>query len=69
MINIHREIKKRNLKSKMLLQIHDELVFEVPQEEIEEMKSLVAELMSQAIKLSVPLKIDVKLGKNWAEMA
>ena len=68
MINIHREMKERNLKSKMLLQIHDELVFEVPQEEIEEMKSLVAELMSQAIKLCVPLKIDIKLGKNWAEM-
>ncbi len=69
MINIHREIKKRNLKSKMLLQIHDELVFEVPQEEVEEMKSLVSEIMSQAMKLCVPLKIDVKLGKNWAEMA
>ncbi|GAH15068.1 unnamed protein product, partial [marine sediment metagenome] len=55
MINIHREMKERNLKSKMLLQIHDELVFEVPQEEVEELKSLVAELMSQAIKLSVPL--------------
>jgi len=68
MINIHREIKKRNLKSKMLLQIHDELVFEVPQEEVEEMKSLVAEIMSQAIKLCVPLKIDIKLGKNWVEM-
>jgi len=69
MINIHREMKERNLKSKMLLQIHDELVFEVPQEEVEELKSLVAELMSQAMKLSVPLKIDVKLGKNWLEMA
>ncbi len=68
MINIHREIKKRNLKSKMLLQIHDELLFEVPQEEVEEMKSLVSEIMSQAMKLCVPLKIDVKLGKNWAEM-
>ncbi|GAI49818.1 unnamed protein product, partial [marine sediment metagenome] len=44
-------------------------VFEVPQEEIGEMKSLVAEIMSQAIKLCVPLKIDIKLGKNWLEMA
>ena len=69
MINIHREMKERNLKSKMLLQIHDELVFEVPQEEVEELKSLVAELMSQAVKLSVPLKIDIKLGKNWGKMA
>ncbi len=69
MINVHREMKKRKLRSKMLLQIHDELLFEVPQEEVEELKSLAAELMSQSMKLSVPLKIDVKLGKNWLEMA
>ena len=68
MINVHRQIGKGKLKSKMLLQIHDELLFEVPQEEIEEMKALVAELMSKAMKLCVPLKIDVKLGKNWGEM-
>jgi len=69
MVNLHRELEKRNLKSKMLLQIHDELLFEVPQEEIEEMKSLVAEIMPKAIKLCVPLKIDIKLGKNWGELA
>ena len=69
MITVHQEIEKRKLKSKMLLQIHDELVFEGPQEEIEEMKALVAELMPKAMKLSVPLKIDIKLGKNWGEMA
>lgn len=69
MLNLHREMKKRNLKSKMLLQIHDELIFEVPEEEIEEMKSLVTELMPQAIKLRVPVKIDIKTGKNWGEMA
>jgi len=69
MINIHREIKRRKLKSKMLLQIHDELLFEVPQEETGEMRSLVVELMSKAIKLCVPLKIDIKRGKNWGEMA
>jgi DNA polymerase-1 len=69
MLNLRREMKDRNLKSKMLLQIHDELIFEVPEEEIEEMKSLVTELMPQVIKLSVPVKIDIKLGKNWGEMA
>jgi DNA polymerase-1 len=69
MINLHREMERRNLKSKMLLQIHDELIFEVPQEEVEEMKSLVNELMPEAIKLCVPLKVDIKLGKNWGEMA
>ena len=69
MINLHREMKRRNLKSKMLLQIHDELLFEVPEEEVEEMKSLVTEIMPRAIELRVPVKIDIKLGRNWAEMA
>jgi DNA polymerase-1 len=68
MINLHREMERRNLKSKMLLQIHDELLFEVPEEEVGEMKSLVSELMSRAFELCVPVKIDIKLGKNWAEM-
>jgi DNA polymerase-1 len=68
MINLHQEMEKRNLKSKMLLQIHDELLFEVPEEEVEEMKSLIAELMPRAFELCVPVKIDIKLGKNWAEM-
>jgi len=69
MINLHREMAKRNLKSKMLLQIHDELLFEVTEEEVGEVKSLVAELMSRAFELCVPVKIDIKLGKNWGEMA
>jgi DNA polymerase-1 len=68
MINLHREMERRNLKSKMLLQIHDELLFEVPEAEVEEMKSLVSELMPHAFELRVPVKIDIKLGKNWAEM-
>jgi len=69
MINLHREMERRNLKSKMLLQIHDELLFEVPKQEVEEMKSLVTELMPQAVELRVPVKIDIKLGRNWGEMA
>jgi len=68
MINLHREIERRNLKSKMLLQIHDELLFEMPEDEVAEMKSLVSELMPRAVELNVPLKIDIKLGKNWGEM-
>jgi DNA polymerase-1 len=68
MINLHREMEKRNLKSRMLLQIHDELLFEVPEAEVAEMKSLVSELMPRAVELRVPVKIDIKLGKNWAEM-
>ena len=68
MINLHREMEKKRLKSKMLLQIHDELLFEVPEEEVEEMKTLVSRLMPQAIQLCVTVKIDIKLGRNWAEM-
>ena len=68
MINLHREMGRRNLESKMLLQIHDELLFEVPENEVEEIKSLVSELMPGAVELRVPVKIDIKLGKNWAEM-
>jgi len=68
MINLHREMERRNLKSKMLLQIHDELLFEVPEAEVAEMKSLISELMPRAVELRVPVKIDIKLGKNWAEM-
>ncbi|MBN2186164.1 MAG: DNA polymerase I [Dehalococcoidia bacterium] len=69
MLDLHREMKEHKLKSKMLLQIHDELIFEVPEEEIAEMKSLVTELMPRAIKLLVPIKIDIKTGNNWGEMA
>lgn len=68
MINLHQEMQKRQLKSKMLLQVHDELIFEVPQDEIEEMRQLVPETMSTAVKLSVPLKVGIKTGANWGEM-
>jgi len=52
----------------MLLQVHDELIFEVPQAEGEEMRQLASELMSTALELSVPLKVDIKTGSNWGEM-
>jgi DNA polymerase-1 len=68
MINLDREIDKRQLKSKMLLQVHDELIFEVPETEVEEMSQLVPKIMSTALELSVPLKVDVKVGTNWGEM-
>jgi DNA polymerase-1 len=68
MINLDREIAKGKLKSKMLLQVHDELIFEVPQKELKEMKGLAPEIMSTALKLSVPLKVDIKTGQNWGEM-
>jgi len=68
MINLCRQVEERRLKSKMLLQVHDELIFEVPQEELEEMRQLIPEIMSTALELSVPLKVDIKTGNNWGEM-
>ncbi len=65
MIEIHRELKKRNMKSKMIIQVHDELVFEVPDEEKEELIEMVKDKMENVVKLSVPLEVDVSVGKHW----
>ena len=67
MIDIFAELKKRNLQSKMVLQVHDELVFDVHKSELEEMQVLVRDKMQNAMKLSVPLKVDVGIGDNWLE--
>ena len=69
MIHLDREIEKKRSKSKMLLQVHDELVLEVPDEEMGTMKKLVPQVMSSALQLTVPLKVDIKLGQNWGEMS
>jgi DNA polymerase I len=68
MINLVREMEKQRLKSRMLLQVHDELVFEVPEGEEGTMQKLVKEVMESAVKLTVPVKVDTKSGKNWGEM-
>ena len=68
MINLDREMDKKRLKSRILLQVHDELVLEVPDEEIETIDELVPQVMSSAINLNVPLKVDTKQGQNWGEM-
>ncbi len=65
MIEVDNELTKRNLKSKMLIQVHDELVFTVPKDEIEIMKELVRNVMENAYNLEVPLKVDIELGDNW----
>jgi DNA polymerase-1 len=69
MLEIYRRMHEETMSSKMLLQIHDELLFEVPENELESMKNMVTVLMSKAVQLSVPLKITVKVGRNWGEMA
>ncbi|WP_240675875.1 DNA polymerase I [Ammoniphilus sp. CFH 90114] len=65
MVNMRAVLKDKQLKSKMLLQVHDELVFEVPKEELELMRNLVPEVMEQAMELNVPLKADVSDGETW----
>lgn len=67
MINIHHRIIKENLKTRMLLQVHDELLFEVPEDEKDILEALVRQEMEGAVKLKVPLKVDIGIGKNWAE--
>ena len=68
MIRIDRELRERNLASKMLLQVHDELVFEVPEGEIDTMKKLVTERMENVRELKVPLKVDAGVGPNWRDL-
>ena len=65
MINIFNQIKKNQYKTKMILQIHDELIFEVPKYEIENVSELVKFEMENAIKLSIPLKVDFNWGPSW----
>ena len=67
MININSEFKKRSFQSKMLLQVHDELVFDVHKSEKDQVKDIVKTTMESAVKLKVPLKIDLEFGKNWLE--
>jgi DNA polymerase-1 len=67
MISIARRLEREASPARMLLQIHDELVFEVPADEVDPLAKLVVEEMSQVLSLSVPLKVDVKTGRNWAE--
>ena len=67
MINIHRRMEKENWQSKMLLQVHDELVFDVPKTEVETLSVMVKEEMENAFSLEVPLLVEVGIGENWLE--
>ncbi len=67
MIRIDEELKALRLRSKMILQVHDELLFDVPSDEVEQMKPLVKRIMETAYPLSVPIVADVRTGRNWLE--
>ena len=68
MLRLPNELRSTDLGAKMLLQVHDELVFECPEVELKPTAQLVQQVMSNAFELCVPLKTDAKAGRNWAEM-
>lgn len=67
MVRIHEKLKTGKYKSKMILQVHDELIFETFEPELEKLKEMVVFEMSNATRLNVPLKVDCGTGKNWLE--
>jgi DNA polymerase-1 len=67
MVRLHEKLGKKKMETAMLLQVHDELVFEAPKSEVEEAGDLITHEMENAMKLKVPLKVDVGVGKNWLE--
>ena len=68
MLSVSSAIRERGMKTRLLLQIHDELIFEVPIEEKEEASAMIKELMENAEKLSVPLRVSIEEGKCWGAM-
>jgi DNA polymerase-1 len=68
MIKISESFKRERFESKLLLQIHDELIFEVYKPELEKVKSIIKDIMEHSLELSVPLKVNLKVGDNWAEL-
>ena len=67
MINIHKKMSEANLSSLMILQVHDELVFDLPVDEVAELKTIVEKYMKNAMELKVPVVIDINTGGNWLE--
>jgi len=69
MIKIDESFKNERFKTRLLLQIHDELIFEVYQPELEKVKSIIKEIMEHSLEISVPIKVNLKTGNNWAEVS
>ena len=67
MVNVYRRLKAEGLRAKLILQVHDELIAECPQEEAERVKTILTEEMENAAKLSVPLTVDAHIGHSWSE--
>ena len=67
MIAVYREMKKAGVKSRLILQVHDELVFDIHRDEVEQMKELIKKAMEGAVDLIVPMKAEMETGNNWLE--
>jgi DNA polymerase-1 len=67
MIDVHEKLRDQNLGARMILTVHDELLYEAPKEAADTVASLVREVMEAAVKLNVPLTVDVGMGENWKE--
>ena len=67
MVDLYNELNKRKLKSKILLQVHDELILNVLKNEEKEVKEIVKDIMENAYTLAVPLKVEIEVGNNWYE--
>jgi hypothetical protein len=68
MIALHRRLREGGYRARIILQVHDELLLEVPDEEVDAVRSLVVETMSSTVELDVPLKVEVSTGRNWLEL-
>ena len=67
MVELYNELKKEKLESKILLQVHDELILNVKNNEVEKVKKIVKDIMENTYKLNVPLKVEIETGKDWYE--
>lgn len=67
MVNVYRKLEENHLKSKLILQVHDELILNVYREELESVKHIVKEEMENVLDLKVPLEVDINIGDNWYE--
>ena len=67
MINIHKELEKRKANTKMVLQVHDELLFDAHKDEVDELTPVIKKLMETALPLTVPVVVDTGVGRNWLD--
>jgi DNA polymerase I len=68
MVRLHTALRERGLRSRLILQVHDELVLEAPDDEVDVVAALVREVMENAYTMTVPLQVDVKVGSHWGDM-